>query len=171
MNRISTSLAAATLTAAMAFSSSANAGVEDVAAAMKILDQVNQITAGMATKDVSTLPMWVVYSCYFAIAWGTYLGGWRIVKTMGTKITKLNSVSGSCASMGGAIALGLATYGGIPVSTTHTITGAIIGVGAANDMKAVKWAVTANLLVAWVLTIPLSGLVAAFFWYVGTKFL
>jgi PiT family inorganic phosphate transporter len=73
--------------------------------------------------------------------------------------------------MGGAIALGLATYGGIPVSTTHTITGAIIGVGAANDMKAVKWAVTANLLVAWVLTIPLSGLVAAFFWYVGTKFL
>jgi PiT family inorganic phosphate transporter len=129
------------------------------------------ITAGVATKDVSTLPMWVVYSCYFAIAWGTYLGGWRIVKTMGTKITKLNSISGSCASMGGAITLGLATLGGIPVSTTHTITGAIIGVGAANDVKAVRWAITANLFVAWVLTIPAAGLIAAIFWWIGTKFL
>ncbi|QKS29966.1 MAG: inorganic phosphate transporter [Candidatus Accumulibacter similis] len=129
------------------------------------------ITAGVATKDQSTLPMWVVYSCYFAIAWGTYLGGWRIVKTMGTKITKLNSISGSCASMGGAITLGLATLGGIPVSTTHTITGAIIGVGAANDVKAVRWAITANLFVAWVLTIPASGLIAGLFWWIGTKFL
>ncbi len=129
------------------------------------------ITAGVATKDQSTLPMWVVYSCYFAIAWGTYLGGWRIVKTMGTKITKLNSISGSCASMGGAITLGLATLGGIPVSTTHTITGAIIGVGAANDVKAVRWAITANLFVAWVLTIPAAGLIAAIFWWIGTKFL
>jgi PiT family inorganic phosphate transporter len=106
---------------------------------------------------VATLPTWVIYSCYFAIAWGTYLGGWRIVKTMGTKITKLNAVSGSCASMGGAITLGLATLGGIPVSTTHTITGAIIGVGAATDVKAVRWAITMNLLVAWVLTIPGCG--------------
>ncbi|MCM8596822.1 inorganic phosphate transporter [Accumulibacter sp.] len=129
------------------------------------------ITAGMATKDQSTLPMWVVYSCYFAIAWGTYLGGWRIVKTMGTKITKLNSISGSCASMGGAITLGLATLGGIPVSTTHTITGAIIGVGAANDVKAVRWAITGNLFVAWVLTIPASGLIAGVAWWIGTKFL
>ncbi len=129
------------------------------------------ITAGVATKDVATLPMWVVYSCYFAIAWGTYLGGWRIVKTMGSKITKLNSVSGSCASMGGAIALGLATFAGIPVSTTHTITGAIVGVGAASDVKAVRWAVTANLMVAWILTIPASGLIAGIFWYLGTKFL
>jgi len=128
-------------------------------------------TAGGATKAQSTLPMWVVYSCYFAIAWGTYLGGWRIVKTMGTKITKLNSISGSCASMGGAITLGLATLGGIPVSTTHTITGAIIGVGAANDVKAVRWAITANLFVAWVLTIPAAGLIAAIFWWIGTKFL
>ncbi|KFB71919.1 MAG: Low-affinity inorganic phosphate transporter 1 [Candidatus Accumulibacter phosphatis] len=129
------------------------------------------ITAGVATKDVATLPTWVIYSCYFAIAWGTYLGGWRIVKTMGTKITKLNAVSGSCASMGGAITLGLATLGGIPVSTTHTITGAIIGVGAATDVKAVRWAITMNLLVAWVLTIPAAGLIAAIFWYIGTKFL
>ena len=129
------------------------------------------ITAGVATTDVATLPNWVIYSCYFAIAWGTYLGGWRIVKTMGSKITRLNSVSGSCASMGGAISLGLATWGGIPVSTTHTITGAIVGVGTAADVKAVRWAVTFNLLVAWVLTIPASGLIAALFWYVGRSFL
>jgi PiT family inorganic phosphate transporter len=129
------------------------------------------ITAGAATTDVATLPMWVVYSCYGAIAWGTYLGGWRIVKTMGTKITKLNSVSGSCASMGGALSLGMATLGGIPVSTTHTITGAIVGVGTAQDVKAVRWAVTFNLVVAWVLTIPAAGLIAALFWYVGRSFL
>lgn len=129
------------------------------------------ITAGIATADVQTLPMWVVYACYFAIAWGTYLGGWRIVKTMGTKITRLTSVSGSCASMGGAISLGLATLGGIPVSTTHTITGAIVGVGTAQDVRAVRWAITFNLVIAWVLTIPASGLIAAAFWYVGRSFL
>ena len=129
------------------------------------------ITAGVSTTDVATLPMWVVYACYGAIAWGTYLGGWRIVKTMGSKITRLNSVSGSCASMGGALSLGLATWCGIPVSTTHTITGAIVGVGTAQDVKAVRWAVTFNLLIAWVLTIPASGLIAALFWYVGRSFL
>jgi PiT family inorganic phosphate transporter len=129
------------------------------------------ITAGISTSDVATLPTWVVYSCYGAIAWGTYLGGWRIVKTMGSKITKLNAVSGSCASMGGAISLGLATLGGIPVSTTHTITGAIVGVGTAQDVKAVRWALTFNLVIAWVLTIPASGLIAAAFWYVGRSFL
>jgi PiT family inorganic phosphate transporter len=127
------------------------------------------ITAGAATTDVATLPNWVIYSCYFSIAWGTYLGGWRIVKTMGTKITKLNSVSGSCASMGGAISLGLATLGGIPVSTTHTITGAIAGAGAAHNMKRVRWDISINLAVAWVLTIPASGLIAALFWWFGTK--
>lgn len=129
------------------------------------------ISAGAATADVTTLPNWVIYSCYFAIAWGTYLGGWRIVKTMGTKITKLTSVSGSCASMGGAISLGLATLGGIPVSTTHTITGAIVGVGAAQDVKAVRWGITMNLVVAWILTIPASGLIAALFWKFGRSFL
>jgi PiT family inorganic phosphate transporter len=129
------------------------------------------ITSGAATTDVATLPNWVIYSCYFAIAWGTYLGGWRIVKTMGTKITKLNSVSGSCASMGGAISLGLATLGGIPVSTTHTITGAIAGAGAAHNMKRVRWDISINLAIAWVLTIPASGLIAASFWWLGTKFM
>ena len=129
------------------------------------------ITAGVSTTDVATLPMWVVYACYGAIAWGTYLGGWRIVKTMGAKITKLNSVSGSCASMGGALGLGLATWGGIPVSTTHTITGAIVGVGTAQDVKAVRWAITFNLVLAWVLTIPAAGAIAALFWAVGRSFL
>ena len=129
------------------------------------------ITAGAATTDVDTLPAWVIYSCYFAIAWGTYLGGWRIVKTMGTRITKLNSVSGSCASMGGAISLGLATLGGVPVSTTHTIAGAIAGSGAAHDVKRVRWDISINLAVAWVLTIPASALMAAGFWWLGTQFL
>jgi len=129
------------------------------------------ITAGVSTTEVATLPMWVVYGCYGAIAWGTYLGGWRIVKTMGSKITRLTAVSGSCASMGGAISLGLATVGGIPVSTTHTITGSIVGVGTAQDVRAVRWAITFNLVVAWVLTIPAAGLIAAAFWYVGRTFL
>ena len=129
------------------------------------------ITAGVSTTDVATLPMWVVYACYGAIAWGTYLGGWRIVKTMGSKITRLTAVSGSCASMGGAISLALATFGGVPVSTTHTITGSIVGVGTAQDVRAVRWAITFNLVVAWVLTIPAAGLVAALFWYVGRSFL
>jgi PiT family inorganic phosphate transporter len=131
------------------------------------------ITAGRCHQGrCKTLPMWVVYACYFAIAWGTYLGGWRIVKTMGTKITRLNSVSGSCASMGGAISLGLATLGGIPVSTTHTITGAIVGVGTAQDVKAVRWAITFNLIDC--LGLDHSGVrpdLCALFWYVGRSFL
>ena len=129
------------------------------------------ISAGVATTDVETLPQWVVYACYFAIAWGTYLGGWRIVKTMGTKITKLNVVSGSCASMGGAVSLALATLGGIPVSTTHTIAGAIAGSGAAHNVKRVRWDISINLAIAWVLTIPASALIAAAFWWLGTRVL
>ncbi|GBG13229.1 inorganic phosphate transporter, PiT family [Novimethylophilus kurashikiensis] len=129
------------------------------------------ISAGVSTTDASTLPNWVVYSCYLAIALGTYMGGWRIVKTMGTKITKLNSVSGSCASMGGAISLGMATLGGIPVSTTHTISGAIIGVGSARRTRDVRWGIAFNLVIAWILTIPASGLIAAAFWWLGLHFL
>jgi PiT family inorganic phosphate transporter len=129
------------------------------------------ISAGMATTDVKTLPNWVIYACYFAIAWGTYFGGWRIVKTMGTKITKLTPVSGSCAETGGAITLAMATLGGIPVSTTHTITGAIVGVGVAQDVKAVRWAITFNLVIAWIVTIPATGLIAALFWYGAQRYL
>jgi PiT family inorganic phosphate transporter len=129
------------------------------------------ISAGAATTDVDTLPNWVIYACYLSIAWGTYLGGWRIVKTMGTRITKLNTVSGSCASMGGALSLSMATLGGIPVSTTHTITGAIAGAGAAHNMKRVRWDISINLAIAWILTIPASGAIAALFWWIGTQIL
>jgi inorganic phosphate transporter, PiT family len=108
------------------------------------------------------VPFWVVITCQLAMGLGTLFGGWRIVKTMGSKITKLTPVQGFCAETGGAITLFMATYLGIPVSTTHTITGAIIGVGAARRMSAVRWNVANGIVVAWVITIPASGLIAAF---------
>src|SRR6202034_1851697 len=104
---------------------------------------------------------WVVITCQAAIALGTLIGGWRIVKTVGSKITRMAPVQGCCASAGGAIMLFVATYLGIPVSTTHTVTGAIIGVGAARKVSAVRWNVAANIVVAWVITIPASAIVAA----------
>ena len=124
------------------------------------------ISAGIShTGD--PLPMWVVLSCYLAIGLGTMFGGWRIVKTMGQKITKLKPVGGFCAETGGAMTLFLATVLGIPVSTTHTITGAIVGVGSTRKMSAVRWGVAGSIVWAWVLTIPCSALIAAVFWYVG----
>ena len=123
------------------------------------------MTAGLATPD--HLPTWVIVSCYVAIALGTLFGGWRIVKTMGQRITKLKPVGGFAAETGGAISLFLATNLGIPVSTTHTITGAIIGVGSAQRVRAVRWGVAGNIIAAWVLTIPASALIAAAAWWVG----
>jgi PiT family inorganic phosphate transporter len=110
-------------------------------------------------------------SCYVAMALGTLFGGWRIVKTMGQRITKLRPIGGFSAEAGGAITLFIAYTFGIPVSTTHTITGAIIGVGAAQRVSAVRWGVAGNIVAAWVLTIPASGLIAAGAWWVGTKLL
>ncbi|MBE7561252.1 inorganic phosphate transporter [bacterium] len=104
---------------------------------------------------------WIVLSCHLAMAVGTALGGWRIVKTMGMKITKLKPVGGFCAETAGAFTLFLATHAGIPVSTTHTITGAIIGVGSTTRLSGIKWGVAQRIVWAWVLTLPLSGLVAA----------
>ena len=128
------------------------------------------IAAGYTTaKD--PLPWWVIISCYMAIGFGTLFGGWRIVKTMGQKITKLKPVGGFCAETGGAITLFLATALGIPVSTTHTITGAIVGVGSSRKMSAVRWGVAGNIVWAWILTIPASAFVAAIAWWVGTKIL
>ena len=124
------------------------------------------IAAGISQSS-DPLPMWVVLSCYTAIGLGTLFGGWRIVKTMGQKITKLKPVGGFCAETGGAITLFLATSLGIPVSTTHTITGAIVGVGATRRLSAVRWGVAGNIVWAWVLTIPCSALIAAVFWYLG----
>jgi PiT family inorganic phosphate transporter len=116
-------------------------------------------------------PAWVIVSCYVAIAFGTLVGGWRIVKTMGQKITKLKPVGGFCAETGGAITLFLATSLGIPVSTTHTITGAIVGVGATRKVSAVRWGVAGNIVWAWIFTIPAAGLMAAICWWLGRFFL
>jgi PiT family inorganic phosphate transporter len=128
------------------------------------------IAAGVTTAS-DPLPMWVIISCYVAISLGTLFGGWRIVKTMGQKITKLKPVGGFCAETGGAITLFLATGLGIPVSTTHTITGAIVGVGSSRKMSAVRWGVAGNIVWAWVFTIPASAFMAAIAWWLGQQFL
>ena len=107
------------------------------------------------------VPYWVVLSCQVAMALGTLFGGWRIVRTMGSKITRLTPVQGFCAETGGAITLFLATWLGVPVSTTHTITGAIVGVGAARRASAVRWGVAGDIVIAWVVTLPASAIVAA----------
>jgi len=118
------------------------------------------IVSGLATKD-DKIDMWIVLSCQAAIAFGTLFGGWRIVKTMGQKITKLKPFEGFCAETAGALTLFGATHFGIPVSTTHTITGSIIGVGSRKGLSAVKWGVTTKIFWAWILTIPISGIVGA----------
>jgi len=115
------------------------------------------------------VPLWVVLACQAAMALGTLFGGWRIVKTMGMKITKLRPVGGFCAETGGAITLFLATELGVPVSTTHTITGAIIGVGAVNKLSAVRWGVAENIVVAWILTIPCAAFISAIAWWAGQR--
>ena len=123
-------------------------------------------TGYMASTDKSP-PTWVIVSCYTAIAAGTMFGGWRIVKTMGQKITKLKPVGGFCAETGGAITLFLATGLGIPVSTTHTITGAIVGVGSTQRASAVRWGVAGNIVWAWIFTIPASAFVAALAYWIS----
>jgi inorganic phosphate transporter, PiT family len=117
------------------------------------------------------IPFWVVIACQIAMALGTLFGGWRIVRTMGMGITRIRPSGGFCAQTSGAIALFLATYMGIPVSTTHTITGAIVGVGLSRRVSAVRWGIASRIVWAWVLTIPASGLIAASFWYFGHRLL
>ena len=123
----------------------------------------------MATTE--HLPVWVVIVCYIAIGFGTMFGGWRIVKTMGQRITKLKPVGGFCAETGGAMMLFLATALGIPVSTTHTITGAIVGVGSMRKFSAVRWGVAGNIVWAWILTIPCSAAIAAIAWWLALRVL
>jgi PiT family inorganic phosphate transporter len=113
-----------------------------------------------------TMPSWISFGCYLMIAIGTLFGGWKIVKTMGSKITKVSALEGVCAETAGALTLFVVSNLGIPVSTTHTITGSIIGVGATKRLSAVRWGVTINLLWAWILTIPVSALLAAGFYYI-----
>jgi PiT family inorganic phosphate transporter len=117
--------------------------------------------AANVTPDDGEMPGWIPLVCYGAIAAGTMTGGWRIVKTMGSRITKVTALEGVGAESAGAITLGITEHFGIPVSTTHTITGAIIGVGMTKRISAVRWGVTINLVWAWVLTIPVSALLAA----------
>ncbi len=125
------------------------------------------IATGYTSAADAMPPTWTIVVCYTAIAAGTMFGGWRIVKTMGQKITKLKPVGGFCAETGGAITLFLATVLGIPVSTTHTITGAIVGVGSTRRASAVRWGVAGSIVWAWVLTIPASACVAALAYWVS----
>jgi PiT family inorganic phosphate transporter len=125
------------------------------------------IATGYAGAGDKMPPSWTIWACYLAIGLGTMFGGWRIVKTMGQKITKLKPVGGFCAETGGAITLFLATGLGVPVSTTHTITGAIVGVGSVRRASAVRWGVAGNIVWAWIFTIPAAALVAAVFYWVG----
>ena len=127
------------------------------------------LSTGYASASDPNPPTWAIISCYAAIGLGTMFGGWRIVKTMGQKITKLKPVGGFCAETGGALTLFIATAMGVPVSTTHTITGAIVGVGSTQRMSAVRWGVAGNIVWAWVLTIPAAAFVAAFAYWVSLQ--
>jgi PiT family inorganic phosphate transporter len=129
------------------------------------------IASGYAAAGDKMPPSWVIWVCYIAIGLGTMFGGWRIVKTMGQKITKLKPVGGFCAETGGAMTLFIATAMGVPVSTTHTITGAIVGVGATRSMSAVRWGVAGNIVWAWIFTIPASAAVASGAYLVSLKLL
>lgn len=129
------------------------------------------IASGHVAAGGAEPPMWVIVCCYVAIGMGTLFGGWRIVRTMGQKITKLKPVGGFCAETGGAITLFIASALGVPVSTTHTITGAIVGVGSAQKMSAVRWGVAGNIVWAWVLTIPASAFMSAIAWWIGRHIL
>ncbi len=127
------------------------------------------VATGYMSSAETSPPTWTIVSCYMAIGLGTMFGGWRIVKTMGQKITKLKPVGGFCAETGGAMTLFLATAMGIPVSTTHTITGAIVGVGSTQRASAVRWGVAGNIVWAWILTIPASGFVAAISYWLSLQ--
>jgi PiT family inorganic phosphate transporter len=127
------------------------------------------VATGYASAGDAAPPTWVIVSCYLAIGLGTMFGGWRIVKTMGQRITKLKPVGGFCAETGGALTLFLATALGIPVSTTHTITGAIVGVGSTQRASAVRWGVAGNIIWAWILTIPASAFVAAIAYWLSLQ--
>ncbi|MGF6936896.1 PiT family inorganic phosphate transporter [Paraburkholderia sp. UCT70] len=129
------------------------------------------IASGFASMKADAPPLWVIGGCYLSMGLGTLFGGWRIVRTMGQKITKLKPVGGFCAEAGGAITLFTASALGIPVSTTHTITGAIVGVGATQKLSAVRWGVAGNIVWAWILTIPASAVLSGGAWWLGHHFL
>jgi inorganic phosphate transporter, PiT family len=131
---------------------------------------VAMVASNVITND-SAMPEWIPVVCYAAIALGTMSGGWRIVKTMGSRITKVTALEGVGAEAAGAVTLGITEHFGIPVSTTHTITGSIIGVGLTKRVSAVRWGVTINLIWAWILTIPVSATLAAITYFIISFFL
>ena len=129
------------------------------------------LIAGGYTDPKDPVPAWVVTACYATIGLGTMFGGWRIVKTMGQRITKIRPADGFCAELSGSITLFLATSLGIPVSTTHTITGSIVGVGSTHSVSAVRWGLAGNIIWAWILTIPCSAFIAAVAWLIAQMIL
>ncbi|MBS0396550.1 MAG: inorganic phosphate transporter [Proteobacteria bacterium] len=129
------------------------------------------MSAGITAPDAPMPPSWVIVSCYVAMAGGTMFGGWRIVRTMGQKITKLRPVGGFTAESAGSITLFMASSLGIPVSTTHTITGAIVGVGSVQRARAVRWGVAGNIVIAWIVTMPAAALIAALAYFLGKRIL
>ena len=142
--------------------------VMGIIAAAMIATHIQHPEIGYGIESINDLPNWVAFSCFTAISLGTMSGGWKIVKTMGTRITKVTPFEGVVAETAGAMTLYLTEFLKIPVSTTHTITGAIIGVGSVKRLSAVRWGVTRQLLVAWILTIPVSALIAAIvYWALG----
>jgi PiT family inorganic phosphate transporter len=143
-------------------------GLNDAQKTMGIIT-VLLYSTGYLTGDFE-VPHWVAISCYIAIGCGTLMGGWRIIETMGSRITKLSQHQGFSASLGGSVIIFIASVLGIPVSTTHTITGCVIGAGVARRASAVRWGVARNVVTAWVITIPCSAAVAAFFYWLTTLF-
>ncbi|MBN2754401.1 MAG: inorganic phosphate transporter [Candidatus Goldbacteria bacterium] len=136
--------------------------------AQKTMGIITGLLFSAGVIEVFEIPMWVALSCYVAIALGTMFGGWRIVKTMGQKVAKLKPIDGFCAETGGAISLYIATAMGIPVSTTHTITGSIMGVGSIKRLSAVKWGVAGGIIWAWIITIPAAALISAISYFLVT---
>ena len=145
--------------------------VMGIIAAALIATHIQHPEIGYGINSINDLPNWVAFACFTAISLGTMSGGWKIVKTMGTRITKVTPFEGVVAETAGALTLYLTEFLKIPVSTTHTITGAIIGVGSVKRLSAVRWGVTRKLLVAWILTIPVSALIAATVYFTAGKFL
>ena len=139
--------------------------VMGIIAAALIATHIHHPEIGQGIESVAQLPNWVAFACFTAISIGTMSGGWKIVKTMGTRITKVTPLEGVVAETAGALTLYLTEFLKIPVSTTHTITGAIIGVGSVKRLSAVRWGVTKQLLIAWILTIPVSALIASIVYF------
>ena len=142
-------------------------GMNDAQKTMGIIAVLLFSTGHLKSMEI---PFWIVLICHAAIGLGTLSGGWRIVRTMGMRITQLKPVGGSCAEFAGAVTLIGASLGGVPVSTTHTITGAIMGVGSVRRLSAVRWGVARTIIVAWILTIPASAVVAALVWLAASAF-